>query len=324
LYWRRLAGRLVGSRGRAANVGFVGTLLVTVVVLSGGAFATDPAALDAQEYSPYSDPEKPVLSVLLSDPRNVEDFRREFGLGGEEMEAVLAATREENRKLAEEHAQSERLVAANKGMTREGIENKISASDYEERVEAAISDTKATVEGVVAPDGGEARLREWTEAKFVQARQEFSEEASADYVTRAAGSRKLRCKVFATQYHGYTGSEAALPHRKLKFGNKPKVRIRRVNRARVVKPRVKEVGPWNTYDNYWAKGKHRMMWKSLPRCKPEAQAAYFKNFNKGRDEFGRKVLNPAGVDLTPRVARKLGLKKYQNAWVYVRFPWVRR
>jgi hypothetical protein len=66
------------------------------------------------------------------------------------------------------------------------------------------------------------------------------------------------------------------------------------------------------------------MWDDLPRCKPEAQAAYFNNYNGGRDQFGRKVLNPAGVDLTPRVARRLGLKKYQNAWIYVRYPWVRR
>ena len=66
------------------------------------------------------------------------------------------------------------------------------------------------------------------------------------------------------------------------------------------------------------------MWKDLPRCKPEAQAAYYNNYNRGKDEFGREVLNPAGVDLTPAVARGMGLRKYQNAWVYVRFPWIRR
>jgi hypothetical protein len=66
------------------------------------------------------------------------------------------------------------------------------------------------------------------------------------------------------------------------------------------------------------------MWRNLPRCKPEAQAAYFREYNRGKDEFGREVLNPAGVDLTPRVARALGLKQYQNAWIYVRYPWVRR
>jgi len=66
------------------------------------------------------------------------------------------------------------------------------------------------------------------------------------------------------------------------------------------------------------------MWKNLPRCVPEARAAYFNNYNNGKDEFGRKVLNPAGVDLTPTAARRLGLARYQNAYVSVRFPFVRR
>ena len=57
---------------------------------------------------------------------------------------------------------------------------------------------------------------------------------------------------------------------------------------------------------------------------PEARAAYFDNYNRGKDQYGRKVLNPAGIDLTPQVASKLGLRRYQNAWVYVRFPWIGR
>ena len=66
------------------------------------------------------------------------------------------------------------------------------------------------------------------------------------------------------------------------------------------------------------------MWDDLPRCMPEAQAAYFDNYNRGEDQFGREVLNPAGVDLTPRVAHTLGLRTYQNAWIYVRYLWVQR
>ena len=62
--------------------------------------------------------------------------------------------------------------------------------------------------------------------------------------------------------------------------------------------------------------------RHLSRCTPWAQASYYGNYNRGRDQYGRKVTNPAGIDLTPRAARGLGLRKYQNAWVYVRFPWV--
>jgi hypothetical protein len=64
------------------------------------------------------------------------------------------------------------------------------------------------------------------------------------------------------------------------------------------------------------------MWKSLPREKPDAEAAYFNNYNRGKDELGREVLNPAGADLTPAAAQ-LGLRKYQNSWVSsVRIPWL--
>ncbi len=307
---------------RRMSQGFRGTLWVLAVIPLGVALAGDHAAVEAQEYSPYSDPAKPVLSFLLSDPRNAEEFQKEFGIGGKEMEAVLAATREENGKLAEEYAQSERIVEANRQMSRERIGSKISASDYQEQVEAAVSETKTTVEEMAVPPGEESRLKQWADARFAQERQEFSEESSADYETRSAGTRKLACKVFATQYRGYTRYEVALPHRALKFDGGFRVRLIRGGfRARAP---VKEVGPWNTYDNYWRSGKSRTMWKNLPRCKPEAQAAYFNNYHRGRDEFGRKVLNPAGVDLTPAVARRLGLKLYQNAWIYVRFPWVNR
>ena len=131
----------------------------------------------------------------------------------------------------------------------------------------------------------------------------------------------MSCKVFATQYNGYTRYEVALPHRSLKERGGFRISIRRGGHR--AKAPVKEVGPWNLRDNYWQSRRYRDMWRKLRRCKPEAEAAYFNNYHRGRDQFGRKVLNPAGVDLTPRVAHRLRLKRYQNAWVYVRYPWVR-
>ncbi|MBT9260247.1 MAG: hypothetical protein KM310_10950 [Clostridiales bacterium] len=49
------------------------------------------------------------------------------------------------------------------------------------------------------------------------------------------------------------------------------------------------------------------MFKDLPLGKPEAQAAFYEGYNGGEDQFGRKVTNPAGIDLTPYVASQLGL-----------------
>jgi hypothetical protein len=107
-------------------------------------------------------------------------------------------------------------------------------------------------------------------------------EKSADLYRVQSTSRGKMCKVYATQYIGYSRSEGALPHRELKFDGGYRVRIRRGGH-RIGAP-VREVGPWNTYDNYWQISRYRTMWKDLPRCKPEAEAAYFNNYNHGEDE----------------------------------------
>jgi hypothetical protein len=302
--------------------------LVLGVVVGVGwlAFAGGSEPVEAQGYSAYADPEKPVLSLVLSDEQNVEDFGDDFGLGDEEVEAALAAVREENAALAREYAESERLVESGEGLSEEEIEAKVAASDYDERVREIIAATKSTVEGLL-PDDRRPELEPWVNARFAEA----GERASDDAVTvRRGGSKKgvgVTCEVFATQYHGYTRYEVALPHRDLKDRYRAGKAARKVTivhkRGRIRAP-VKEVGPWNIRDNYWVSPKKRDMWDDLKRCKPEAEAAYFGNYNRGEDQFGREVLNPAGVDLTPRAAKRLGLKKYQNAWVKVRYPWVGR
>jgi hypothetical protein len=316
----RMVLQLVTSLGRVTSRGLTGVILLTVVILVGGAFAGDRAALDAQEYSAYSDPEKPVLSFILSEQQNVEELKADFGLSDGEVEAVLAAIRKENRALAREYGQSEQIVASNKELPKEEIAGKIAASDYDETVVSAVEETKDGISALL-PEAERDRLAAWVDEHWRQEVAEASEDDSGR-VVESKGRRTLVCdRIFATQYNGYTRFEAALPHRGLKFGDRPEVPIKRGKRS--IRPRVKEVGPWNTYDNYWRSGNDRDMWRNLARCKPEAQAAYYNDYNNGKDEFGRKVLNPAGVDLTPAAARRLGLDRYQNAWVAVRFPWVR-
>ncbi|MEU0094658.1 hypothetical protein [Kribbella sp. NPDC006257] len=64
---------------------------------------------------------------------------------------------------------------------------------------------------------------------------------------------------------------------------------------------VWDVGPWNTKDDYWNPSATREMWEDLPQGKPEAQAAYQSGYNGGKDQFGRTVANPAGIDLADGV-----------------------
>jgi hypothetical protein len=322
----RAAGWCLSSRrdqgGWRTPLGLVAVVGVLVVL------AGDHTSVKAEEYSAYSDPEKTAISVILSEPQNVDEFEAHFGLTGGQVDDVLAATRQENMALAKEFGESEHVLAANKDITKREIAKKIVASDYDEKVAAAVARTKRKVEAIL-PEGRSADLHAWVDQQW---RQEVQDASTADYTAASTQTftasgyhrRGIKCNVFATQYYGNSRREVALPYSRLKFGRQPRVHVRRVSRGPKVKPRVKEAGPWNVHNNYWARRKQRLMFKRVPRCKPEAQLAYYQNFNRGKDEFGREVLNPAGIDITPAVARGMGLKKYQNAWVYVRFPWVHR
>ena len=291
--------------------------LLTAVAGVGVALAGDSVTVEAQGYSAYQDPEQPALSLVLSEDQNVDDFKVEFGLGDGKIEEVRVAILKENEALAQAYAESEQIIQANEGLPPEEIEEKINASGYHEKVRAAIAETKSRVEDLL-PEERRPELGPWVDARITQEGQEASEPA----VVPSGKGSGVSCRVFATQYNGFTRSEVALPHKSLKFKGGYSVRVQRGNHA--TKARVKEVGPWNIRDNYWQGRKNRDMWRNLPRCTPEAQAAYFDNYNRGRDQYGRKVLNPAGIDLTPRVASKLGLKRHENAWVNVRFPRVGR
>jgi hypothetical protein len=80
---------------------------------------------------------------------------------------------------------------------------------------------------------------------------------------------------------------------------------------------VWDVGPWNTKDDHW--NTSREMWGDLPHGLPEAQAAYENGYNGGRDEFGRQVANPAGIDLADGTFYNVGLNN--NGWVTVTYLW---
>ena len=66
----------------------------------GFALASDSATVEAREYSAYDDPEKPAISLILSEEQYVEEFQEEFGLSDGQIEEVLAAVLSENEALA--------------------------------------------------------------------------------------------------------------------------------------------------------------------------------------------------------------------------------
>jgi hypothetical protein len=83
---------------------------------------------------------------------------------------------------------------------------------------------------------------------------------------------------------------------------------------------VWDVGPWNTRDDYWNPAPHRQQWGDLPQGLPQAQAAHLDGYNGGRDQYDRRVANPAGIDLGDGMFwDALGLTG--NAWVSVEYLW---
>jgi len=141
----------------------------------------------------------------------------------------------------------------------------------------------------------------------------------------------ISCTVFATR-EGLVGETTAnghviqasdrfvaLPSKEVlasKDGYEYQVRITYRNKAVTVP--IWDVGPWNTDDGYWY-GPDRPFGRDLPQCLPESQAAFETGYNDGKDEFGRKVANPSGIDLADGTWADLGMT--DNDWVIVEFLW---
>jgi|SRR2546430_2556047 len=82
---------------------------------------------------------------------------------------------------------------------------------------------------------------------------------------------------------------------------------------------VWDVGPWNTHDDYWNVA--REQWRDLPPGMPEAQAAVQRGYNGGLDQYGRRVLNPAGIDLADGTVWDDLRLTDDNRWVTVTYLW---
>ncbi len=306
-------------------VGLRVVLLMVAVVAGGGlALAFGLPGAGAKDYSAYHDPQKPVLSFLLSEERNVEEFQGEFGLSDKNVREILAVVREEDDAFSKEYDESEGLVEANKGASKKEIRNEIAASDFDEKTKAAVAKAKSEVEKLL-PKGRADDLGAWVDEQW---KAENAEYAAASEVTYRASSRGYSCRVWMSYYRGNTRYEVALPHQKIKFRGGRRVKITDIRKGTSAMAPVKETGPWNTQDDFWRTKPDRSMWNDLPRCLPQAEAAFFDNYNRGKDQFGREVGNPAGVDITPAVARRMDVwrKMQRRGLVRVRihFLWVRR
>lgn len=176
--------------------------------------------------------------------------------------------------------------------------------------------------------------------------------AEATFVTYAA---------LATQYEPLGGAdtvEVAVPDKCVKFAARKdagalaqakcppgyaldldyRVVVTTVEGASAVFP-VRDVGPWNEDDNYWAPkdgARPRRMFADLPPGRVQSAAGFYEGYNASdtcwdmnrlatrrgaADQFKRCVLSPAGIDLSFAAAARLGLGPGANAWVVVTMLW---
>ncbi|HWH00580.1 MAG TPA: hypothetical protein VNV66_14940 [Pilimelia sp.] len=152
------------------------------------------------------------------------------------------------------------------------------------------------------------------------------------HAVRPSPDASLSVRVFATR-EGLVGGVTAnghvirerdhfvaLPSRlglSVRGGGERSVRVCAPNGRCAYAP-VWDVGPWNTTDDYW--NPRRQSWTDLPQGLPQAQAAYAGGYHGGRDEFGRAVANPAGIDLGDGTFWD-ALRLADNSWVTVSFLW---
>jgi hypothetical protein len=94
--------------------------------------------------------------------------------------------------------------------------------------------------------------------------------------------------------------------------------VRVTYRGRSVVLPVWDVGPWNTRDDYWNPNRR---YGDLPVGMPMAQAARQHGYNGGRDEFGRRIRLPNGIDIADGAFwDDLGMT--DSDWVEVTFLWL--
>lgn len=97
-----------------------------------------------------------------------------------------------------------------------------------------------------------------------------------------------------------------------------KYSVRLTYKGRSVVVPVWDVGPWNTRDDYWNVNRR---YRDLPVGLPMAAAAKLNGYNGGRDERGRRILLPNGIDIGDGAFWD-DLQMDKDDWVEVTFLWL--
>jgi len=274
--------------------------------------------------------QKPVLSTLLCNSSRLEQLAEVLGLTSQELGHLEALVREERLELMM-LSEEVRPFLNDEQRTLEEKQALLQAIGYNPQVIDLARRSSRELSTLLGPS--DMRLfMEWSSARW----EADSHKTGLVYSMIQGQVAAVQYEVFATQYDAYTADEVAVPDKYVKFAAQGtqyasgypadlnyKVTLERDSYSYTV--RVYEVGPWNVDDNYWNAAndpdRPRRLFTDLPQGQPEAESAYYEDYNNGLDQYGRVVANPGGIDLALEVAPKLGLAYLENDWVVVTYLW---
>lgn len=279
---------------------------------------------------------KPVFSVLLPDP---DVLAAELPFSKTQIAQVKQIVASEARAIAALNGPVDAIIN-NTAKTLAEKRAAIAAMDYNGKLLAILRSSQDRLQQELGARAY-ADLAGWLNARW----QQLSDQQTAVRSTTLPGRLSVAAtstanpacptfRVFATR-STYTDRSADLPDQYIKLANRGieyshgytstvvysiTVHLRDATLADVF---VTDVAPHNHNDNYWntiTDTVHpRREFTDLPWGTPEAEAAYFRGYNRGLNEFGQIVGNPAGVNLSQLAAQQLGM--IGNEWVDVTFPW---
>ncbi len=270
---------------------------------------------------------KPVLSYFALTASLSEAMRADLSLSEAEFAVIYRAAQQEAENLHTLEASSLPIIQ-DEDLSHPEKQAQIAASGYNQRVLDILAVSQVQLENDLDPNTY-ARLVDWTEQRWL-VEQELHGTASAE---RTAGARSY--SIYATRFDA-DSYIVALPDGCLKIANGGNHLCDdsgyatgqnysvRLNYKSSTTAKVGDSGPWNVDDNYWSgvdDPQPRRLFPDLPVGMPEAQAAYFDNYNNGKDQFGRTVTAPFGIDLNRDVSIDIGLNPGVNDWIEVAFLW---
>ena len=269
---------------------------------------------------------KPVLGYFVLTASLSELLVQEMDLSADQFQTIQSIARQEAGAIDALDSES-LLIIQNQDMDLSEKRAAIRAMGYNARVMDIVRDTQRTLESSLSPKTYTG-LEKWITQRW------DVERILHGSPIKAEGPRTYR--IFATRYDSGGGYTVALPDQCVKFSNAGNSVCAEdgyqlgwnynvfLSYKKSTAAAVLESGPWNIDDNYWATLNDptpRRMFADLPLGMPEAQAAYFNNYNGGVDQFGRVVTAPFGIDLARQVSIDIGLQPGTNDWIDVSFMW---